>query len=68
LSERLRRTWQRVRGAALAAGRDVDREDVPALCGLAGGACLVRGAALVYEPAGWIVAGVLLLAFYARRA
>lgn len=68
LREWLKLQWNRVRAVVQAAVGACDREDVPALCGIAGVVCIVHGAALVYEPAGWIVAGMLLLAFYARRA
>ena len=64
LRERLRRAGRKVAEFV----RAIDREDMPVLCGLAGWACVVRGVALVHEPAAWITGGVLLLAFYARRS
>lgn len=44
-----------------------DRRDIAPACGLAGVAMLSWGAYQAYAPAGWIVAGLCLLAFYLAR-
>lgn len=57
MTTRLRALGLRLAATAGTVARGVHRYGA----GLAGGACVVTGAALIYPPAAWVVAGALLL-------
>lgn len=55
----LKRTWARARARLTDAGEEITAKELAAVAGLA---CVAHGAAQFHAGAGWLAAGVVLLA------